>query len=162
MKLKPNREFLLRHLFVALLMFGMACWFGYDGYVKYPSMTPGELYEYIEKSPAPDAAAAQRVYANAIPRQKQFMCLAFLASFIIAAHLWYSTKLKFSFDDSGFEFSLKRYSYNDIKSVDDSQWKKNTITRLMLADGKRVKLDAWHLAGVKEFHERIPEKYRQQ
>ena len=32
--LKLNREFFLRHLGVALLMFGLGCWFGYDGYVS--------------------------------------------------------------------------------------------------------------------------------
>ena len=33
-RLKLNPEFFYRHLAVCLLMFGMGCWFGYDGFVR--------------------------------------------------------------------------------------------------------------------------------
>ena len=155
MKLKLNKEFFMRHLFVAVLMAALGCWFGYDGYVKYPSMSPAELYRMIEKSDAPDEAAARKVYANAIPRQKQFMMLAFLASIIVGAHLFAVSRLDFAFDDDGFTFAGKRYKMDDIKSVDDSAWEKKRISKLALSDGRSAVLDAWHHVGVKEFHAKL-------
>lgn len=149
MTLRLNREFFVRHLFVAVLMFGMGCWFGYDGYVGYPAKTPAELYREIEKSDAPNDEAAQRVYVNAIARQKQFMCLAFLASLLVGGHLFAVSRLKFSFDGEGFTWNGRRYAYGDAQAVDRSRWDKKRILVVTLPEG-RVTLDAWHHMGVKE------------
>ena len=53
-RLKLNPEFFYRHLAVCLLMFGMSCWFGYDGLVACPNTPAAELYEKIEKSKPPE------------------------------------------------------------------------------------------------------------
>ena len=52
--LKVNREFLVRHLAVCLLMLGMGCWFGYDGLVTYRRAPAAELYEKIESAKPPE------------------------------------------------------------------------------------------------------------
>ena len=155
MKLKLNREFLMRHLFVAVLMFALGCWFGYDGFVGYPSKTPSELYEMIEKSAPPSPEAAQKVYDNAIPRQKQFMGLALLASLAVGLHLLLVSKLDLSFDDDGFTWNGKKFSYADISRIDDSRWEKKQICVLFVKGGGKLTLDAWHHTGAKEMHEKL-------
>ncbi len=159
MQLKLNKEFFVRHLFVAILMAALGCWFAYDGFFGYPAKTPEALYEEIEKSAPPSAEVAQKVAANAIRRQKEFMVLAFLASFAIGAHLAAVARLRFSFSGDSFTFAGKNYTLADIKKIDDSAWAKKGISRLTLSDGARVTLDAWHHTGVKDFHAIIaPEK----
>lgn len=153
--LRLNREFFARHLFVAVLMAGLGCWFAYDGFVGYPSKSPRELYAQIEKSEAPTDEAAARVAANAIRRQKEFMCLAFLASLIVGGHLFAVSRLRLAFDDDGFTLSGVRHKYSDVAGVDDSQWEKKGISRVTLAGGVRMTLDSWHHTGAKELHERI-------
>ena len=155
MKLKLNKEFFCRHLFVALLMAGLACWFGYDGFVGYPSKTPSQLYEQIEKAPPPSPEAAQKVYDNAIPRQKQFMGLALGAALIIGLHLLLVSKLDFEFDETGFVWNGKRFAMSDITKVDDSKWEKKQICVLFVKGGGRLVLDAWHHIGVKDFHAKL-------
>ncbi len=151
MKLKLNREFAVRHLFVAVLLFGMACWFAYDGYVTYPSMTPEALYEKIERSTPPSHEEALRVYGNAIPRQKQFMALCFAGAIIVGFGVLRAYRFDFEYDESGFVFKGRRMGYGDIKALNDSQWKKKGILSLETANGKIV-LDAWHNTGVDGFY----------
>ena len=67
-----------------------------------------------------------------------------------------SASFRFEFDDSGFVWRGKKLSLSDIKSVDRSQWKKKGIVKLLLADGSRVTLDAWHHLGVKDFEKLLP------
>lgn len=155
MELKLNKEFFVRHLFVAVLMFGLGCWFAYDGFVGYPNKSPQTLYLEIEKSEAPNEEAAMRVYTNAIQRQKEFMALAFLAALLVGGHLFAVSRLRLSFDDDGFTLSGHRYAFSDITKVDDSLWQKKGICRIIMADGKRATLDSWHHTGAKELHERI-------
>ena len=47
MKLTLNREFAFRHLGVAVLFFGLCCWFLYDGFVTYPKMDDATFSEQI-------------------------------------------------------------------------------------------------------------------
>ena len=155
MKLTLNREFFLRHLFVAVLMLGLGCWFGYDGFVGYPSKTPSQLYEEIEKSAPPSPEAAQKVYDNAIPRQKQFMGLALLAALAVGLHLLLVSRLDVSFDDEGFTWNGKRFAYSDISRIDDSKWEKKQICVLFVKGGGKLVLDAWHHVGAKEMHAKI-------
>ncbi len=155
MKLSLNREFFLRHLFVAVLMLGLGCWFGYDGFVGYPSKTPSQLYEMIEKSAPPSPEAAQKVYDNAIPRQKQFMGLALLASLAIGLHLLLVSRLDFEFDADGFTWGGKRFTMADIARIDDSRWEKKQICVIFVKGGGKLVLDAWHHVGVKDFHEKL-------
>ena len=154
MKLKLNREFAARHLFVAALLAAMGCWFAYDGYVTYPSMSPEALYEKIEHSQPPSHEAAVKVYENAIPRQKQFMGLCLLGSLIVGLGVFRAWRFDFEYDDAGFTWNGRRMAFADIKSVDDSQWKKKGILKLNTPFG-RITLDAWHNTGVDAFRAKL-------
>ena len=136
--LRLNREFFVRHLGVALLFFGMACWFGYDGYVAYPQRDDAWF----------EAQHLRR--ENATRRQKEFMVLALLAAAAVAGHLFAVSRLRFSFDDEGYVHDGRRTAYGDIKTVDRSKWEKKGILKV---DG--ITLDAWHHTGVREFEKRL-------
>lgn len=140
-RLKLNPEFFYRHLAVCILMLGMGCWFGYDGYVAYPSHDDAWF----------EARHLRR--DNAIRRQKEFMVLAFIASVAVGGHLWAVSRLRFAFDDGGFVFRGRRTAYGDVGKVDRSKWEKKGIIRV---DG--ITLDAWHHSGVREFVERLDGK----
>ena len=149
-KLKLNREFAIRHIGVALLMFGLSCYFGYDGFVGYPSTPAADLYRSIEGSDAPagfDLAAFKR---QKIQSQYGFMALTLLAALIIGGHVWAISRLRFSFDDEGFTCGKRRFAYSDITSVDRSKWATKTIIKV-----NGITLDAWHHEGVKAFVERL-------
>ena len=154
MKLKLNGEFAKRHLFVAVLMFGLGCWFGYDGFVKYPSTDAAVLYRSIEGSDAPAGMDLEAFKRQKTQTQYGFTVLALLAAALIGGHLWMVSKFDFSFDDEGFVFEGRRHAYGDIRTVDRAQWEKKGIVRIS-GEGFSVKLDAWHHAGVKEFVAKI-------
>ena len=154
-KLKPNREYVTRHLFVTLLMVGLCGWFGYDGFVKYPSTPAAELFTSIEGR-EPGERELQGDYLEKFKRQKTqtqygFTALAFLAALIVGIRLLKSSSFKFEFDDEGFVHKGVRRAYADVKTVDRSRWEKKGI---IVVDG--ITLDAWHHIGVKEFAEKLP------
>ena len=154
MKLTLNKDYARRHLFVTVLMLGLGCWFGYDGLVAYPSMTAAELYRSIEKADPPADMPSERL--EAFKKQKTqtqygFAVLALLAGGIVGLRLLKSAKFAFEFDDTGFTACGKRYTREDIASVDRSQWESKTILVLKLKDGTSLSLDAWHHLGVKDF-----------
>jgi len=141
MTLSLNREFLLRHLFVAAVMAAMGGWFGYDGFVNYPRQGD-EFFEerHLKRE-------------NAISRQKEFMVLAFLASAAILIHLGKVAAFRFEFDDEGFTFRGVRRKFEDVAKVDRRLWEKKGI---IVVDG--IKLDAWHHVGVKDFVAKLGER----
>ena len=149
-------EFFYRHLAVCILMLGMGCWFGYDGFVAYPNTPAAELYEKIEKSKPPEGFQLEPFKRQKIQSQYGFTALCLLASVLIGLNLASVASFRFEFDDSGFVWRGKKFPLSDIKSVDRSQWKKKGIVKLLLVDGSRVTLDAWHHVGVKEFEKLLP------
>ena len=154
MKLSLNKDYARRHLFVTVLMLGLGCWFGYDGLVAYPSMTAADLYRSIEKADPPAEMSAERL--EAFKRQKTqtqygFALLSLLAGAVVGLRLLKAAKFDFAFDDSGFTANAKRYTRDDIASVDRTQWETKTILVLKLKDGSTLTLDAWHHLGVKDF-----------
>ena len=155
-RIKLNPEFFYRHLAVCLLMFGMSCWFGYDGFVAYPRTPAAELYEKIESSKPPEGFQLEAFKRQKIQSQYGFTALCLLASALIGLNLASVASFHFEFDDSGFVWRGKKLSLSDIKSVDRSQWKKKGIVKLLLADNSRVTLDAWHHLGVKDFEKLLP------
>ena len=146
MKLTLNREFATRHVGVALLMLGLSCWFGYDGFVRYPATPAAELYRSIEGSDAPAGFNLEAFKTQKTQTQYGFTFLTLLASLVIGGHVWLLSKFRFEYDDESYTFAGRRVAIRDIKSVDRSQWEKKGIIRV---DG--IKLDVWHHAGVKEF-----------
>ena len=157
MQTKLNREFLVRHLFVAVLMTGLGCWFGYDGLVRYPATDVKALYVSIEKADPPATMTLEdleKFKAQKTKTQHGFMVLALLAGAAVAAHLFAVSRFRLSFDDTGFEYGGRRFSYSDISGVDDSAWKKKGVS-VVSAGAVRFKADAWHHVGVKEFHGKL-------
>ena len=150
MKLTLNREFATRHVGVALLMLGLSCWFGYDGFVRYPATPAAELYRSIEGSDAPEGFNLEAFKVQKTQTQYGFTFLTLLASLVIGGHVWLLSKFRFEYDDESYTFAGRRVAIKDIKSVDRSQWETKSIIRV---DG--IKLDAWHHVGVKEFVEKL-------
>jgi len=153
MKLTVNREYATRHLFVVVLMTGLSCWFGYDGFVRYPATPPAALYESIEgKRPLPTYDLA-KFKAEKTGRQKQFAALAALAALVVGLRLLKSCRFAFEFDDEGFVYRGKRHAYADVRTVDRSKWMTKGIVKV---DG--IVLDSWHHIGVKEFLDALEKK----
>lgn len=146
MKLKLNPEYARRHLFVTLLMIGLGCWFGYDGFVGYPATPAAELYKSIEKRDAPEGLDLESFKKQKVGTQYGFTILAFLAAAVVGSRLSKSARLKFEFDDTGYVYRGKRRAFAAVKSVDRSRWEKKGVVRV---DG--IELDSWHHLGVDEF-----------
>ena len=149
-RLTLNREFATRHVGVALLMLGLSCWFGYDGFVRYPATPAADLYRSIEGSDAPAGFNLEAFKTQKTQTQYGFTFLTLLAAVVIGGHVWLLSKFRFEFDDESYVFCGKRVLIKDIKTVDRSKWEKKGIVKV---DG--IKLDAWHHAGVKEFEELV-------
>lgn len=156
MKLSINREFLLRHLGVCLLMFGLAGWFGYDGFVTYPQTEAAKLYEAIERSAPPEGCNLEAFKRQKIQTQYGFAALSLVAALAIGLHLLLVARLRLEYDDTGFSWNGKKHAFAEISAVDRSEWGKGKKGVLILTvGGQKLKLDAWHHAGVAEFAERI-------
>lgn len=151
MKLKLNREYALRHLFVTVLMLGLAGWFGYDGLIRYPATPAAELYREIETVDAPEGYNLEAFKAQKIQTQRGFALLALLVALVVGVRLYRSYAFDFEFDDQGFVWHGQRHAYSDIKRVDRSRWESKGIVKV---DG--IQLDAWHHLGVKEFYAKLP------
>ena len=150
MKLTLNKEFAKRHLFVAVLMAGMGCWFGYDGFVKYPATDAAALFKSIEGREATSDVNLEAFKRQKTQTQYGFTFLSFLAAALIGGHLWKVSKFELEFDDEGFTYRGQRHAFKDVKNVDRKLWQKKGI---VVVDG--IKLDAWHHVGVKELVERL-------
>ena len=98
-RLRLNREFAVRHIGVALLMFGLSCWFAYDGYVEYPRHDD----EWFEQRHLKKESATRR--------QREFMVLAFIAALVIAGHVAVVARLDFEYDDEGFVCGGEKRSF---------------------------------------------------
>jgi hypothetical protein len=160
MELKLNREYALRHLFVAALMAGLCGWFGYDGFVKYPHTTGHDLYVSIEGAEPPENFDLDAFKTQKIKTQYGFTALTFAAFLAVALGVLGSARFKFAFDADGFTFRGERFGYGDIAKIDDRAWARKGIVRLYVkhpANGMVVPitLDAWHHAGVKDFYARV-------
>jgi hypothetical protein len=154
-KLKLNHEFFRRHLAVCLLMVGLGCWFGYDGLVSYPKTPAAELYEKIEKAKAPEGYPLEAFKRQKIKSQYGFAALCLVAAALIGINISAAAFFRFEYDETSFVYDGKRRMLGEVKSVDRSQWKKKGILKLVLEDGTKVVLDAWHHLGVKDFEKMV-------
>jgi len=158
MKIKLNREFAQRHLFVTVLMIGLGGWFGYDGLIRYPSTDAAVLYREIEGNDAPTGFNLEAFKAQKTKTQYGFTILSLCVAAIVGSGLWKAYTFDFSFDENGFTWNGRTYAYSDIKSCDRSLWEKKGILKLKVADTQTnrtldLTLDAWHNTGVKEFEQ---------
>ena len=154
-KLKLNPEFFRRHLAVCLLMVGLGCWFGYDGLVSYPKTPAAELYEKIEKAKAPEGYPLEAFKRQKIKSQYGFAVLCLVAAALIGINISAAAFFRFEYDEKSFVYDGRRRMLGEVKLVDRSQWKKKGILKLVLEDGTKVVLDAWHHLGVKDFEKMV-------
>ena len=144
-----NREYLVRHLGVALLMAGLGCWFVFDGAVTYPKMDAVEFCEKHHKS----LENPEREKTEAIKRQYQFASLAFIAALAIGCHLLKVRGESLAWDGDRMVGSLtggKDALFRDVKRLDSRNWDKKGILVAFMDDGRRITLDAWHHPEAKE------------
>ena len=167
MKTSINKEYAARHLFACLTMAGLFAWFAYDGFVKYPATPAEELYAQIEKSAPPESMskeALETFKSQKTKSQISFAAVCLLLSAVVGLRLFSASRFSLEFDDGGFSCGGERFSYGDIKSFDDSMWKKKNVLRVdVTRDGKSrtFVLDAWHHLGVKEFFGKAAEKTKE-
>ncbi len=167
MKTSINKEYAARHLFACLTMAGLFAWFAYDGFVKYPATPAEELYAQIEKSAPPESMskeALETFKSQKTKSQISFAAVCLLLSAVVGLRLFSASRFSLEFDDDGFSCGGERFSYGDIKSIDDSMWKKKNVLKVDVArDGKSrtFVLDAWHHLGVKEFFGKAAEKTKE-
>lgn len=151
MKLSVNRDYFRRHLFVTLLLTGLGLWFGYDGLIRYPAMSAGDLYRSIEKSDPPASVDLEAFKRQKTQTQYGFTVLSLLAALVIGLRLKKACAFKLEFDEQGFTYKKQHFTYADIEKVDRSQWESKSILILQMKDGVKLTLDAWHHVGVKDF-----------
>lgn len=150
-KLKLNKEYARRHGAVALLMAALFVWFAYDGLVAYPRMTARELYASIEQSEPPEGCNLEAFKLQKTRTQYLFAALAALASLTIGGRLLKAARLNVAFNEDGFTWNNRAYTYKDITHIDDKAWTKKGIS-VITVGGRRLKLDCWHHEGVREMH----------
>ena len=153
MELKLNREFAMRHLGVAILFAALTCWFGYDGLVRYPSLSAHDIYVSIEKSEPGEGADLEAFKQQKIKTQHGFALLCLLASAVVALGVLRNKRRTLAWDDKEMCGTLtggRPLAFSDIVGVEDVQWARKGIIVFLAKDGRRVKLDAWHHAGVEE------------
>ena len=156
MKLKINREFLRRHLFSLSVFVVLGGWFGFDAFVRYPRSDARALYVSIEKSWPGDNVDLESFKAQKVQTQRLMASFALLAASLVGLHLLCVARFRFEFDDAGFSIGDRRFKYSDIKDVDRSKWEEKGVLTVS-GDGFKIRLDAWHHIGVKEFHSAISE-----
>ena len=179
MKLRLNREYATRHLGVALLFLGLGGWFLFDGSVRWPAENAA-----WEKRTGTTVAAALQAHPelrnehekenrNDIPphwphelaRQHQFAGICGFAALLIAGLVGLNWKQTLEWDDVQMTGSLtggRPLALSDIVGVEDAQWERKGILVLIAKDGRRVKLDSWHHAGVDEIVAKILPKMKRQ
>lgn len=140
MKLTLNREYAVRHLGVAALFAGLAGWFLYDAVFVYPYLP------------------ADGAHHTTVEFQYSFAALLATAAFCIAFRVWANRKRVVEWDDEklwGPGAGDVETPFSEIVGVEDAQWARKGIIVFLVKDGRRIKLDAWHHAGVKELVAKI-------
>ena len=154
MKLRLNREFLLRHSFSLLVFLALGGWFAFDAYVRYPRTDARELYMSIEKSAPPEGFDLPAFKTQKTQTQSILALLTLAAAAGVGLHLLLVARFAFKFSDDAFMCGTKSFSYADVSRVDSSKWSRKGIL-VLYAGGRKIVLDSWHHSGVKEFYEKL-------
>ena len=139
MKLQLNREYVLRHLGVAVLFLGLCGWFS-------EQILHGRQGDF------------DKLKQEAINRQYQFAGICGIASLLIALGVGRCRLQTLEWDDEKMCGSLtggKPLAFSDVSGVDDRRWEKKGILVVYAKDGRRFTLDTWHHTGAKELAEKI-------
>lgn len=167
MEIRLNREYATRHLGVAALFLALCGWFLLDGMVNWPNENAAWEKKYgITVDAALEAHPELRFEHNKenradipphwpheITRQHQFAGLCGIAALVIAGLVGLNWRQKLVWDDeqmTGTPTGGKSLRFADIVGVEDAQWARKGIIVFLAKDGRRVKLDSWHHAGVDE------------
>ena len=140
MVLTLNREYAARHLGVAALFTALAGWFLHDAIFVYPNLP------------------ADGTHHTTVEFQYSFAALLGIAAIVIAVRVWANWKFKLEWDDEkvwGPSLGTAPLAFVDIAGVEDGQWERKGIIVFLAKDGRRLRLDSWHHAGVKELVGRI-------
>ena len=152
--MKPNKDFLVRHLFAFAVFLGIGLWFSYDAFVRYPKTDAAVLYESIERSPAPEGVDIHSFKQSKIASQKAFAFILLSIAAAVGIHAAASVKSDFTFTEDGFTADGVSRRWSDVESYDADLWSKKGILKFS-GKGFSVKLDSWHLEGVKEVYDAI-------
>lgn len=153
-RIELNREYAMRHLLSAAVFVAMGCWFGYDGFVRYPATDAAALYESIEGHAPSSGTDLEKFKRQKIDSQRLFAFFLLGVAAVVGLRLLKNSRLDFSWDETGFETGGRRYSFNDIASCDLSRWQRKGILVLRVPS-RRIALDSWHHKGVREFKEML-------
>lgn len=166
MKLKLNRDYVSRHLAVAILLGAVSVWSVYDGAVKYPA--DNRVWEAQAGTTVEAAFADERRAKDQLPPHAPYKIneqfyqagVLALAALVIAGLVWLEARKTLAWDEKEMNGSLTRdkpLPFAAIKSCDWSKWESKRIVTVHAADGRAVKLDAWHHAGVTELAKSLPD-----
>ena len=100
-RLRLNPDYLRRHLFAAVVMAALGCWFGYDGAVRYPRMAPDELYRSIEQAEPPAGADLEAFKHQKTNAQLGLALVLLVAAGVVGLRLFLSSRLDFAWDEAG-------------------------------------------------------------
>ena len=124
MKLTVNKEYKLRHLFAAAVFAAAGCWFFRDGLSAWPREN-----EKWRNDPANAAYVvlwdAGKTPQDAPPVQRPPYPPQNLTG-------------------------GKTLDFRNVEKLDLSKWRGKRVARVVMADGRKIKLDAWHHAGAAE------------
>jgi len=167
MKLTLNRDYAFRHLAVAALLGAVAVWSVYDGAVKYPADNrawEAQAGTTVEAALADEHRAKDQMPPHApykINEQFYQAGILALAALVIAGLVGLEARKTLAWDEKEMNGSLtcgKPLPFAEVKSCDWSKWESKRIVAVHAADGRAVKLDAWHHAGVTELAKLLPAK----
>ena len=156
-KIELNREYARRHILATAVFVAMGCWFGYDGFVRYPATDAAALYESIEGRAPSSETDIEKFKRQKIDSQRLFSAFLLCVAAVVGLRLLKNSRLDFSWGETGFETGGRQYSFDDVVSCDLSRWKSKGILVLRVPSG-RIALDSWHHKGVREFKEMLDEK----
>lgn len=77
--------------------------------------------------------------------------------FCVIAAVWVKRDISYEVDENGLRGNGfgGELSWSDVASVDWSKWEDKAIMWLVLNDGRKIKLDGWHYAGMSEISKEI-------
>lgn len=136
MKIAVNREYMTRHLGVAVLFIVLGLWFLYDAVFVYPNVpvAPGE-------------------HRTSISFQYSSSALLIIASIIIAFRARLSAHETLEWDGEKMWGSLtggREIPLSDVKVADWGKWDRKRILVLVTREGRFISVDGWHHTGVDE------------
>lgn len=133
MKIGLNREYLVRHLGVAILFAALGLWFGYDAVFVYPNLPPDAPHH------------------TSISFQYSASGLLLAAAAVIATRLWRASRETLEWNEKtmcgtltrGREIPLATARLANLKL-----WQEKNILQIATETGETIYVDGWHHTNV--------------